>query len=176
MRTKATWSIVVVYENPEIREPAVTFCDGLTKRFWDEFDFDVSWWSFDLLQSEQSAKEAAEKVAGADLVVFAAGPEGEVPRHVGSWVESCLRRRGDREGTLVGLFGQGEDDQSQRSDKHFYLRRLAHKSGMDYLTQIPQGIAHPIPETLESYTERAEQVTGVLDEILHQPPPPVSLR
>src|SRR5215831_15805998 len=39
---------------------------------------------------------------------------------------------------------------------------------MDYLTQLPQQIAHCIPDSRESLTERAQQVTHVLDEILHQ--------
>jgi hypothetical protein len=43
---------------------------------------------------------------------------------------------------------------------------------MDYLTQVPQDIPRCIPESIESYTERADQVTSLLDGILHQQAPP----
>ena len=46
---------------------------------------------------------------------------------------------------------------------------------MDYLTEMPQDISRSIPDSLDSYTERAEQVTSLLDNILHQQAPPPSL-
>jgi hypothetical protein len=39
---------------------------------------------------------------------------------------------------------------------------------MDYLTKVPLDISFSIPDSLESYTERACQVTSLLDDILHQ--------
>jgi hypothetical protein len=46
---------------------------------------------------------------------------------------------------------------------------------MDYLNHVPQDISLSIPESLDSYTQRADQVTSLLDDILHQqvPPPPL---
>jgi hypothetical protein len=47
---------------------------------------------------------------------------------------------------------------------------------MDYLTEVPQDISRSIPDSLDSYTERADQVTGLLANILQQqPPPPILL-
>jgi hypothetical protein len=43
---------------------------------------------------------------------------------------------------------------------------------MDYLTQVPPGISRAIPESLDSYTERAAHLSSVLDAILQQPAPP----
>ena len=74
---KAAWSVVVLYEDPAARERAVGFCDQLVRRFWSRFEFDVGWWSFALLEEPGSAKEAAEKAAQADLIVFAATRNGD---------------------------------------------------------------------------------------------------
>jgi hypothetical protein len=46
---------------------------------------------------------------------------------------------------------------------------------MDYLTEVPQEIAQPIPDSLESFSERAQYMTSVLDEILHKPTLPRQL-
>jgi hypothetical protein len=71
------------------------------------------------------------------------------------------------------LFGPGLPEVDNQA-KQYYLRQLAHGSAMDYLTQVPQSISRSIPESLDFYTQRAGQVTHVLDEILHQQPlPPV---
>jgi hypothetical protein len=83
-----------------------------------------------------------------------------------TWVESWLQRRGDREGALMDLAESG----AEKSPKHIYLRSVAHRGGMDYLTEMPCSTVESIPDSLEYCTERARRVTGVLEEILaHQP-------
>ncbi len=165
---KATWSVVVVHENKAAREAAVELCDRLVERFWNNYGFDVTWWPFENLHETTHALEASDKARAADLIIFAASPEGELPEHVCAWVESWLRPRCEREGTLIGLMETAENTASSASHKHVYLRKAAHRAGMDYLTRAPQNIAHLIPDSIDSYTERADCVTSVLDEILHQ--------
>ena len=165
---KAAWSVVVIYEDTAAREQAVDFCDQLVKRFWASFEFEVSWWSFGLLQNEPVAMEAAEKAARADLVILSALQHEDFPVRVKGWMESWLSRRGDREGILAGLLGPGLAESGLEAPQHLYLRQVAHRGAMDYLTQVPQNILRSIPESPESYTTRAAQVTSVLDEILHQ--------
>jgi len=46
---------------------------------------------------------------------------------------------------------------------------------MDYLKEMPQDISRSIPDSLDSYTERADQVTHLLDNIMHQQAPPPHL-
>jgi hypothetical protein len=174
LEEKTAWSVVVVYEDAAAREQAVDFCDQLVKRFWARFEFDVNWWSFGLLQNEATATEAAEKAAQADLVILSSLRQEDLPARVKGWLEAWLCRRGDREGILAGLTGPGDPGSGQDAKKHHYLRQVAHRGAMDYLTQVPQNIWHCIPESLDSYTQRAAQVSHVLDEILHQhTPPPV---
>ena len=164
---KATWSVLAVYEDVLAREMAMSFCDHLVQRFWAKFGFEVNWWPFNLLENPRSATEAGEKALSADLIIIATHREGELPLSIKTWIEGWLTRRGDREGALVGLMDPAASFDSQTS-KDVYLRHIAHRAGMDYLTQLPQQIAHCIPDSLESFAERAQQVTHVLDEILHQ--------
>ena len=171
LETKADWSVVVVYEDAAARECAVTFCDQLVGRFWARCEFDVSWWPFELLDQELAAKEAAEKAAKADLIIFSATPEGGFPVRVKAWVETWHNQRGDREGLLAGLMEPVPGAGDREGQKHHYLRQVAHHAAMDYLTQVPLDICRSFPDSLDSYTERAYQVTSVLDEILHQQPP-----
>jgi hypothetical protein len=172
---KAAWSVVVVYEDDAARERAVAFCDQLVGSYWAQLEFSVGWCSFALLEDASTAKEAAEKAVCADLIAFAAKPEGDFPQPVKSWVESWLTQRGDREGMLVGLLEPVVGAGRPEGQKHHYLRQAAHHGAMDYLTDVPQDIAFSIPESLDYYIRRADQVTSLLDDILHQRPPPPSL-
>ncbi len=176
LEARTAWSVVVVYEDAAAREQAVDFCDQLVKRFWVRFEMDVNWWSFDLLRNEMTAEAAAEKAAHADLVVLCSPRQEDFPAWVKGWIESWLIRRADREGILAGLLDPGVASSNPEAPKHHYLRQVAHRGAMDYLTRLPQSISRLIPESLDSYSQRAGQVSSVLDEILHrQAPPPVLL-
>ena len=84
-------------------------------------------------------------------------------------------KRGDREGALVGLTDSAAGAYGVNAQKFIYLRGVAHRGGMDYLTQVPQELSRGMSDSIESYTERAHQVTSVLDEILHYKSPPPNL-
>jgi hypothetical protein len=172
---KGVWSIVVVYEDAAARERAVAFCDQLVSRYWAQLEFNLSWCSFAVLEDAGSANDAAQKAVCADLVAFATSPEGDLPLPVKTWVETWLARRGDREGILVGLLEPVVGAGGLEGPKHHYLRRAARHGAMDYLTHVPQDISFSIPESLDSYTERADQVTSLLDDILRQQVPPPHL-
>jgi hypothetical protein len=168
---KATWAVVVVYGSQETREAAVSFCDQLVQRFWNQYEFDISWWPGSQLLEQEAAQQAGQRASEADLVIFGVPADGVLPLEVQKWVEGWVPERGEREGALVGLVVQ-EAQSMETAEAHKFLRQVAHRAGMDYLTQVPQSISWQIPESLESCSERAKQVTSVLDEILHQPPAP----
>jgi hypothetical protein len=176
LEAKTAWSVVVVYEDPAACERAVRFCDQLVNRFWAGFEFNLSWWPFAQLEDADSAKAAAEKAALADLIVFADNSKGDFPWPVKAWIETWLEQRGEREGMLVGLLEPAGGTGGQEGVKHHFLRNAAHHGAMDYLTEVPQDISRSMPDSLDSYTERADQVTGLLANILQQqPPPPILL-
>ena len=175
LETKATWSVVVVYENPTTQSRAVGFCDELVGRFWKDLQFDMDWWSFDHLATVDSAREAAEKAARADLIIFAASPEGDFPLAVKAWMQVWLSQRGDREGKLVALLDPRGSAKGKEGHKHQHLRNAAHHAAMDYLTEVPEDISLAISESLDAYTERAGHVTSLLDDILRRQPQPPTL-
>lgn len=176
--TKAAWSVAVFFEDTSSRQRAVDFCDQLISRFWEQCEFEVNWWPLDLLEKAESAKQAAVKAAGADVVVFSSTPEGDYPGLVKAWIETWLTQRGDREGMLVDLldpFDPVVGNHIRKGRKHYFLRNAAHHGAMDYLTHIPQDISFSIPDSLDSYSLRADQVTNLLDDILHRQVPPPTL-
>ena len=173
---KATWSVVILFEDTNTRQKAVEFCDQLVERFWSRCEFQMTWMSFSALADPAAARDAYPKAHDADVIVFATRPEGPVPDAVTDWVEHCLASRNDREGALAGLIDSPLLT-GWAAEKHAWLRSVAHRAGMDYLTEVPQDITRSIPDSLESYSERARQVTSLLDEILHKPKPaPPSLQ
>jgi len=173
---KATCSVVILFEEAQAREKAVKFCDQLVERFWAEREFNLTWLPFSALSDPDSAREAHVKAYSADMIVFATRPEIPVPPAVTDWVARCLANRRNREGTLAAVIDSGPVLQVRNSENDAWLRNLAHRAGMDYLTEVPQNIDRPIPDSLDSYSERARYVTSLLHEILHQPAHPPTLR
>jgi hypothetical protein len=159
----------VVYEDTPSQARAVRFCDQMVKRFWAQCEFAIEWWSFAELADSTSSRNALSKASMADVVVFACG--SSIPSPIAHWIESWLYQRGDREGALAFLTEPTSG--STRSD--ILLRATARRAGMDYLTEVPQDFAYKFPDSLESYTDRAHQVTGLLEEILHHSSPPPKL-
>ncbi len=174
MKTIST--IVVICENKDCRDDAVKFCDELVKRFWSKCEFDITWLSFGDLADETPFRTATNKAASAGLIIFSMDPGCEIPLTVRSWVEAWLSQRGEREGAIVGLHDPGHLPGGGVSQNFVYLHGIAHRAGLDYLTELPEKITHTIPDQLESYSERARQVTSVLDQILHQKPVPPAFR
>jgi hypothetical protein len=171
---KAAWSVVVVFEDAAARKEAMKFCDRLIERFWAQYAFDVNWWSFDELDQSRQARDASTKAAEMDLIIFATGPNRELPLGVKHWVETWIGQRGEREGALIGLVSPGAGEKAC-SEKHMFLRSVAHRGAMDYWTQLPQDLSRTIPNSMASLDERANRVTSVLDEILQYVPPPPRL-
>jgi hypothetical protein len=167
-RMNPKWSVLVLYEEVTARERALQFCDSLVQRFWLEFSFELSWCQWRGLEAPKETREAAIKTAEADLIIIAATHTGSLSPQLRDWLETALRERGEREGVLVGLSFTANDLGHKAAATQQYLRKLAHESGMDYLTAVPQSLPHRVPDSLESYNLRATQVTSVLDTILHQ--------
>jgi hypothetical protein len=162
------WDVVVAYEDGLTREEAAKFCDLLEARCHARREVHITWWSFASIETPAEAEKAAMQAAGADVVVFAVRPEGELPRIIQDWLESWLTRRRGREGTLVGLLDRHAESLAPPAPRYVYLRNAAHRGALDYVTELPESVLESIPESIEFYSERAAQTSPVLDEILHQ--------
>lgn len=161
--------VVVIYETPAIREHAVRFCERLTHECDPGPISEIDWWSFRLLDHPVASGDAARKAAEADVVVFAMDAGGDLPEAMKLWMENWLNRRGEREGALVGLLAR-EAPHDIAPFREIYLRHAARRAGMDYLSHAAPTVSKAIPDSLDSYSERAGQMTSVLDGILHTHP------
>jgi hypothetical protein len=159
--------VVVIYQDSKCRDHAVAFCDALASRFWPTHGINITWYSFDSVQEPTTVADSTAKAINAGLIVFSTHPGGEFPIDVILWIQKWSSKRGEREGALVGLMDPAAI-QGVADDKHVYLRNVARHAGMDYLTRMPDTITRGIPDSLESYSQRAERITSVLDEILHK--------
>ena len=160
--------VLVLYENPASREQAISYCEEFTKQSGAAAEPGVSWYSFDSLRVPAKSAEAVKHAVMADLIIFTVTAAGDLPREVKLWTEIWLGKRGEREGALVGLvFGVQANPCQVACLKEVYLRHLAHRAGMDYLAHLPSRVPWEIPDSLDSFSQRAGQVTSVLDEILH---------
>src|ERR1039457_89077 len=159
---------LVLYENLAAREQAVRFCEQLTAHSADEPQPSVKWCSFESLRKAGNSNKAATVAAQAELIIFAITFTGDLPEEIKVWTESWLSKRGEREGALVGLvLGHPSKPWEAAGLKEIYLRHLAHRAGMDYLSQVPGKFLETMPDSLESFSQRAGQVTPVMDEILN---------
>ena len=108
-----------------------------------------------------------ESAANAALLILALKPDKQVPGELTDWLEKWPHKRTKREGVLILLNGT-EANAGPRESEQCYFRSIAHRAGMDFLTELPTNILEAMPESLDSYKERAGQMTSCLDEILRQ--------
>ncbi len=162
--------VAVVYETPAIREHAVRFCERLAHEHESAPTAETNWWSFHLLCHSEAGADAAQKAALADVVIFAMDATGDLPDDIKLWIENWLNKRGDREGALVGLLAREERSYDVPPFREIYLRHIAHRAGMDFLSHAAPTAAKAIPDSLDSFSKRAGQMTSVLDNILHTRP------
>jgi len=169
---KSGIAVVVLFEDGKAREEAVKFCDRMMDRLWARQEFRVDWWEFASFRNPSHVHEVLSQATEADVIVFATASHTEFPQELHQWVESWVPLRSEREGVVVGLHDPGAHMIELCPPKFVYLRTAAHRAGMDYWTDVPQNISRSVPDSLDSYSERAQHVSSVLDEILHHHPAP----
>ena len=172
-QSKEVWSVTVLYEDTDVRERAMRVSDHLMRQFWSEIEFDFNWWRFAYLEDEVLASQAASHTMDADALIIAVQNEGDFSPTTRSWLEQAMAGRGVREGAFIALFG-GEEGPLCRAatKKDAFLRSLAQRAGMDYLTGAPSVLPGGLPDSLDSFSRRAIQHSSVMDDILRHTPPP----
>jgi hypothetical protein len=166
---RAAKTVAVIYEGSSIRERVMHFCERLVEAQRSP-ELNLDWWSFPVLSDASMAHDAVEKAARADVVVFAMDARGDLPEPIKLWIEKWLNKRGEREGAIVGLLHREENWHGSASFREIYLRHTARRAGMDYLSHAAPTLRRAIPDSLDSFSERAGRMTSVLDGILQQRP------
>lgn len=171
---RAPHLVIVVCESSS--ESAAEYCRQLEERYRHRQPLDIRWWSFSALGTPAAAWKAAEEAAAANTIIFSLTPAGDLPAEVKAWIERWVSKRRNCEGSLVGLVERPGGAAGVASLKEVFLRHTAHRAGMDYLSHEWKVAFESMPDSPDSYNQRAAQRTSVLDEILRRlPPPPWSL-
>jgi hypothetical protein len=169
---KESWVVVVLYDDAATRQRAMAVCDHLAQRFWAEVDLKFHWWRTDFLEDAGMAATATHNSREADFILVCIQPEGEISVEVRQWFEAWISQREGREGALIDLVAEAGTSPLAAHRKRLYLREVAHRAGMDYLAHFPAVVNRSLPDSFESASLRASQVTTLLDDILHHAPPP----
>ena len=165
---KAALSILVLCEDVKRRMEAVAFCDRMVQRFWTSCEFDINWVSYRDLADPGKFRTGVKQAASAGLLIFAMRLASSIPPEVEAWMEAWLIQRGEKEGSLIALGDPGHIASAGISQNFVYLRGIARRGALDYLTEMPEKLGQTIPDGIDAYPERAQQMTSVLDQILRR--------
>lgn len=164
--------MVVLYDDSATRQRAMEVCDHLAKRFWSEVELKFHWWRTDFLEDAGMAATAADNSRNADFIVVCIAPDGELSPVLRHWFDDWVPQREGREGALIDLTPAHGPSPLTAQRKKMFLRDVAHRAGMDYLSHFPPLINRSLPDSFEMASLRATQMTAVLDGILQHSPPP----
>jgi hypothetical protein len=164
------WSVFVVFDDMTARQHATRVCDFISARFWPDIEFEIHWCALSRLGSPECAKKAVNCATGARIVIVATSAREVLPQTAVAWLDEwCAERRG-REGALIGLIEEdAESEMREKTDQ--FLRSVAHRAGLDYLTHAPECGLTPMPDETGWITAKTEQMGSVLDNILTKPTP-----
>ncbi len=129
----AEWPVAIVYDDSHTRDRAMRLMQTLQARFARDLVFSCSWWRFRYLEDPDIALVARHYACAARIVVFSTDAPGLFSLPVMNWIESWAASRPRASGVLVPLLGSPHIPSQLFSTKHFYLRHVADRSGMDYL-------------------------------------------
>ena len=169
------WAVVVACESELSHGHAVRLCKDLSGRYWNSIQFEFSWWLFRNLEFPGNAAEAAEQAVAADLVMLALEPTGRFSEAFLVWLETWVPQRREREGALVCVYGAGSELTRDGVAKQLYLRQVARRAGMDFLSDLSRLTPRPMPDSPEWFTQRAGQTGSVMEGILQVRIPPPTL-
>jgi len=139
------WPIAVVYDDPLTRDRAMHLVQMLQKRFAGDIAFSCTWWRFRYLNDPDIALVARHYACAADIVVFSTDSPGLFSLPAMNWIESWAAARRKSGGVVVPLLGSPNIPSQLFSTKHFYLRHVAERSGMDYLPPSFIGSVESLP-------------------------------
>jgi hypothetical protein len=96
-------------------------------------------WKFETLGVPSVGRKAAQKAAGADLIIIAASGAAEPPAHVQNWIKSWLPKKRAGASALVALPDYEDQRPRKKSPLCEYLRKIAGKWGLDFFSSSGNG-------------------------------------
>ncbi len=170
---KDACTVLVLYEDPATRQRGLAACDYLVQNFWTEIEFDFHWWRTDFLADPSLAAAAAEKAAQANLIFWCSLEPREPSPMLKAWFESWIESRREREGMLVNLvLSAGDATPYPPHGGEWFLRDISRRADLDYLGASPPPGVSLLPASALDAEQRANLMSGLLDDLLHESPRP----
>jgi hypothetical protein len=166
---KYPFDLVVAYEDTPTRNRAFQLYDHIAQQLLGDYDFQCSWWKFDHLHDPAVCEQAADAAANANMVILSLRGDKDLPPVFKAWLQGWASRRDNHKSALVMLCGGSEQSDGARR-LQAYLHQVARQAKMDFFAntfELPK--IDPPLYSLEALQRRAETVTPLLEEILHQP-------
>ena len=156
---------IILHEDEVTLERVERICEHLVGEFEDT-PFDCYLIRFDELSDLRLAQVAAALASQADLVVFSAHAGRELPDATKNWIETWLPTKNLSDSALAALVGLPEDEQKGITPIHVYLREIAARGHMQFLSQVITAPGEVETFTRERLLERRETITPTLRNLL----------
>jgi len=129
---KFPFDLVVAYEDTLTRNRALHLYDHLAQQLLDDYDFQCSWWKFDLLSDSTLHQKSADASAEANMVILSLHARPELTPAQKAWLDSWLPRRDGRKSALVVIVAGTEEEVRDAESMLIALRRAARLARMDF--------------------------------------------
>ena len=162
---KSSLRVVIAYNDIVAGKRAMRVLGDLGKRLGDEIEFQPLPWSFDLLADVNWREVAASDAVKADILIIATSDSNPLPSAVGQWAEAAISQKRGTSAAVVALFGSEENPDRAGSFRLEAIQTAARQAGLDFFAPVPRD---ELGEAIARIHQRAETITPVLEEILHQ--------
>lgn len=165
---KFPFDLVVSYEDTITRNHALQLYDHLAQKLLDDYDFQCTWWKFDHLRNSTLMEQASDAAAEANMIIMAIRAGKELPAIAKTWVNSWIARKDNRKSALVAVIAGVDPVRKEPCPAQVYLQKVARSAKMDFFSHSFDAPKETPSYSVETIAERAEKVTPLLEEILHQ--------
>ncbi len=165
------FSVVMVYADFAAGQRAMQTCKSLITRFGQDFEFQTHLWKFDMLRFDDCRQLAASQATAADMIILSLGERNHLPEATWNWVEDWLPERRDRPGALVALLRKPGESSAASLEIQSALEMAARRGGLTFFAHEFDPPEPDLETKLHWLDHRANTVSSVLEEILHQPAP-----
>jgi hypothetical protein len=160
LKVDNAFHVVIVYEDYAAGRSAVDTYQRLLAEFGTEFDFRISIWRFDVVESPKLMQHAVCDAVKADVIIVATHHD-ELPIPIKQWVDAWVAEKGGQPALLIALLNSEGGDADRPSRALEYLRKAAVSAGMDFLAQEMQSRRdRPTPDWRLS-SQRASEPWGI---------------
>ncbi len=168
VEVKTTFNVVIVYDDRNAANRAMSVFRGLVRQFSDEFEFHCHLWRFDLLDLPEAREAAIRTGAASDLLIVSAWCDIDLPASVKDWIERSVAGKAPGSAALAALLESRCRSSDVQHRTREFLKSAADRRLMDFFlheVDLPQS---NLDLTAEVLAERANAGSSVLEGILQR--------